>query len=85
MSSLFLVPRRSRYVLYVLSPTEYLDLVYRLCGQYLEENLGANDVTLTEEEVAELRKLAETIHKEAPGERYPGDFNNLSFIDTPAL
>ena len=53
--------------------------------QYLEDNLGAAKVTLTSEEVAHLRSLAEEIHKTAPGERYPGEFNNLSFIDTPAL
>lgn len=69
----------------VYPPSSIPNLVHHLYAQYLEENLGANDVILTGEEVAELRKLAETIHKEAPGERYPGDFNNLSFIDTPTL
>ncbi|ETW78095.1 hypothetical protein HETIRDRAFT_388181 [Heterobasidion irregulare TC 32-1] len=53
--------------------------------KYLEDNLGAAKVTLTKDEVKQLRTLAEEIHKTAPGERYPGEFNDLSFIDTPAL
>ena len=47
--------------------------------------MGAAKVTLTKDEVKQLRALAEEIHKTAPGERYPGEFNDLSFIDTPAL
>ncbi|THH09712.1 hypothetical protein EW146_g8608 [Bondarzewia mesenterica] len=53
--------------------------------KYLEDNLGAAKVTLAPEEVAHLRALAEEVHRTAPGERYPGDFNNLSFVDTPPL
>ncbi|THH19291.1 hypothetical protein EW146_g1857 [Bondarzewia mesenterica] len=53
--------------------------------KYLDENLGAANVKLTKDEIKHLRTLAEEIHKSAPGERYPGDFINLSFIDTPAL
>ena len=47
--------------------------------------MGAAKVTLTAKEIAHLRTLAEEIHKTAPGERYPGEFNNLSFLDTPPL
>ena len=47
--------------------------------------MGAAKVTLTKDEVKQLRALAEEIHKTAPGERYPGEFNDLSFLDTPLV
>ena len=47
----------------------------------LEENLGALDVTLTDKEVAEIRKVVEGA--EVYGERYPEGFVAETFRDTP--
>ncbi|EKM54094.1 uncharacterized protein PHACADRAFT_209915 [Phanerochaete carnosa HHB-10118-sp] len=52
--------------------------------KYLEENLGSWKVSLTEEELQEIRVLAE---KADPwtGPRFPAWFTAESFIDTPPL
>lgn len=54
------------------------------CPQYLQENLGALEVTLTTEELQEIRDLAE---KADPwnGPRFPEWFTAQSFVDTPPL
>lgn len=52
--------------------------------KYLQENLGALKVTLTKEELKEMRELAE---KADPwtGPRFPAWFTAQSFVDTPPL
>ena len=49
----------------------------------LEENLGALDVPLTQEEDREVREAIERC--EVHGDRYPGEFNKICFMDTPPL
>lgn len=51
--------------------------------KYLEENMGALKVKLTEEDVAEVRKLVDGA--EVHGSRYPEAMMSLLFADTPAL
>lgn len=51
--------------------------------KYLEENLGALDVMLSDDEVAEIRKLIEAT--EVHGGRYPPGFMKSLFADTPEL
>ena len=51
--------------------------------EFLEENLGALEVRLTEEEVREVRAAVDRC--EVFGKRYPGTMNNILFADTPPL
>jgi len=51
--------------------------------KYLEENLGALEVKLSEEEEKEIRKLVEGA--EVHGERYPEVMAGYLYADTPAL
>ncbi len=51
--------------------------------QYLEENLGALNVRLTEKEEKEIRNEVEKI--EVKGERYPEAMVGFLFADTPEL
>lgn len=51
--------------------------------EYLEENLGALDVELTEGEAAEVRKVVD--EAVVVGDRYPGVMQGLVFMDTPPL
>jgi len=50
---------------------------------FLEENLGAFDVKLSEEEVAKIRKFVE--ESGSHGDRYPARFTADLFRDTPPL
>ena len=51
--------------------------------KYLEENLGALGVDLTEEEEREIRKVVD--EAEVHGERYPEGMMGRLFADTPEL
>ncbi|KAL9585417.1 MAG: hypothetical protein Q9203_004254 [Teloschistes exilis] len=51
--------------------------------KYLEENLGALDVKLSNAEIKEIREAIEKV--EVHGERYPPGFGDSLFADTPAL
>lgn len=51
--------------------------------KYLEENLGALEVVLSEEEVAYIRSEVEKC--QVAGERYPEAFMAYCFADTPPL
>ncbi|KAH7336331.1 NADP-dependent oxidoreductase domain-containing protein [Rhexocercosporidium sp. MPI-PUGE-AT-0058] len=51
--------------------------------KYLEENIAAFEVRLTEDEVTEMRKVVEAT--EVSGERYPEMYVAELFRDTPAL
>jgi hypothetical protein len=51
--------------------------------KYLEENVGAVNVTLSDEEVKQIRDEIEKL--EVIGERYPAAFQAYSFADTPEL
>lgn len=51
--------------------------------KYLEENWGALEVRLTDEEKAEVRRVVD--EAEVHGERYPALFINTLFGDTPEL
>ncbi|KAH9207398.1 NADP-dependent oxidoreductase domain-containing protein [Leptodontidium sp. 2 PMI_412] len=51
--------------------------------KYLEENLGALDVKLSEEDVQEIRELVEAV--EVHGHRYPEVMRGSLFADTPVL
>ncbi|KZV75160.1 Aldo/keto reductase, partial [Peniophora sp. CONT] len=52
--------------------------------KYLEENLGAVHVRLSEHDVAAVRQLAEKSNEAVPGERYP-DWFAFSFKTTPPM
>ncbi|CAK7243620.1 MAG: hypothetical protein STHCBS139747_005146 [Sporothrix thermara] len=49
--------------------------------KYYDENMGALDVTLSDDEVAAIRKAIEAV--EVIGERYPAAFIHSVFGDTP--
>lgn len=51
--------------------------------KYLEENLGALDVKLTDAEVKEIRKVIS--EAEVSGDRYPTAMMHTLFADTPEL
>ena len=51
--------------------------------KYLEENMGALDVHLTDAEDREIRAASEVA--ETSGDRYPGVMQSLCFKDTPPL
>lgn len=51
--------------------------------KYLEENLGALSVELTQEEEKEIRRLIE--NAEVHGDRYPEGMGGTLFADTPPL
>ncbi|KAH6675174.1 aldo/keto reductase-like protein [Halenospora varia] len=51
--------------------------------KYLEQNMGALDVKLTEAEMAEIRQLVDNF--EVHGSRYPEGMGGALFADTPAL
>ena len=50
----------------------------------MHENLGAAKIALSAEEVAEVRRTAESADA-AQGARYPAHLNTVLFADTPAL
>ncbi|KAL5498797.1 hypothetical protein ACEPAH_2152 [Sanghuangporus vaninii] len=52
--------------------------------KYLKENLAAVDVKLSQDEINEIRQLAENT-KVLKGERYPWGLQKLNFVDTPPL
>ena len=49
--------------------------------KYLDENVGAIDMSLTEEEIKQIRDEIEKV--EVAGDRYPPAFQGFSFADTP--
>ncbi len=51
--------------------------------KYLEENWGALEVKLTDEEKAEVRRVVD--EAQVHGERYPANFIRALFGDTPKL
>lgn len=51
--------------------------------QYLVENAAAARVGLTEEEVLELRRIAEDT--DLPGERYGPGVLELTYVESPPL
>ena len=51
--------------------------------KYLEENMGALDVVLSEKEDKGIRKEVEKA--ETSGDRYPGLMQGVCFMDTPPL
>ncbi|KAI0065910.1 Aldo/keto reductase [Artomyces pyxidatus] len=53
--------------------------------KYLEENLGALKIKLSDEEVKAVRQLAEKAQEDLPGARYPEYMIKLEYSDTPAL
>lgn len=54
--------------------------------KYIEENLSALDVSLSEQDLAELRKLADDVNKEFRGDkRYPGAAEGYINVETPLL
>ena len=50
--------------------------------QYLEENLGALNLKLSQEDVAEIRRLCENVQL---GDRYPAAHMGMILQDTPPL
>ncbi|KAF8997494.1 NADP-dependent oxidoreductase domain-containing protein [Cyathus striatus] len=52
--------------------------------QYLEENLGAANLHLSDEDIVEVRAVAEEADKTLEG-RYPAAVEFLLFVNTPAL
>lgn len=53
--------------------------------QSLKENVAAAQIRLTDEEIAEVRHIAESAEASKTGERYPPGMAEQLFIDTPAL
>ncbi|TFK39319.1 Aldo/keto reductase [Crucibulum laeve] len=53
--------------------------------KYLDENMKAASIKLSAEELAEVRKIAETADASAAGDRYPPGLSQTLFADTPAL
>jgi diketogulonate reductase-like aldo/keto reductase len=51
----------------------------------LKENVAAAEIKLSEEEVAEVRRIAESAEASKTGERYPPGMAEQLFADTPAL
>ncbi|KAH7139333.1 NADP-dependent oxidoreductase domain-containing protein [Dendryphion nanum] len=51
--------------------------------KYLDENVASINVSLTDEEVQQIRAEIEKV--EVAGERYPAGFNSFCFADTPEL
>jgi hypothetical protein len=51
--------------------------------QYLEENLGALKLKLTDAELAAVRKQAEEADVAAAGDRYPPEMAAHLYADTP--
>ena len=60
-----------------------MTLVY-VIWQYLEENIGALKIKLSEEELQEVRDIAQEADA-AQGSRYPEAMMSVLFGDTPAL
>jgi aryl-alcohol dehydrogenase-like predicted oxidoreductase len=52
--------------------------------QYLEENLAAVKIELSQEDITAVRKLAADADAQQ-GERYPPGLSEVLFVDTPAL
>ena len=52
--------------------------------KYLEENMGALDVRLTDAEVKTIRDAVESAGKTS-GDRYPEMMMKVNFMDTPPL
>ncbi len=64
----------------------YLMVKWRLFVQYLDENLGAMKLSLTPEDVAEVRRLAEAAdERQTVGARYNALGIQLSYLETPPL
>lgn len=61
-----------------------IKLTYDIALQRLRENLGAAKVTLTPEELEEVRKVANSADH-AKGDRYPPQLAAVLFADTPLL
>ncbi|KAI0050210.1 Aldo/keto reductase [Auriscalpium vulgare] len=53
--------------------------------KYLEENLGAAEVTLSAAEVQAVRDLGESAQRTLTGKRYPDILNVFAYADSPAL
>lgn len=53
-------------------------------SQYLEENFGALNIKLTEEELQEEREVSENADL-VNGDRYPPSFKAVHFADAPPL
>lgn len=51
--------------------------------KYLDENVGAINIKLTDEEEKKIRAAIEEV--EVKGERYGALFTSFSFADTPEL
>jgi len=51
----------------------------------LKENVAAANIKLTDDELAEIRQLAEKVDKAHSGPRYPLGMDQLLFADTPEL
>jgi diketogulonate reductase-like aldo/keto reductase len=54
-------------------------------AQYLHENMGALKVTLSEEDVAQVRKLVNEADQVLEGNRYPPGHMEMLFQETPEL
>ena len=57
----------------------------RRARQSLKENVAATKITLTDEEVAEVRRISESAEAAKGGDRYPPGMAEQLFADTPAL
>lgn len=53
--------------------------------QTLKENVGAAKIKLTDDELAEIRQLAEKVDKSQSGPRYPPGMDTQLFAETPEL
>lgn len=53
--------------------------------KYIEENLGAANVKLTEEDLKKIRELADECEKNSVGDRYPPGFIEQVHVETPPL
>lgn len=56
-----------------------------LCPQYLEENIGATNIQLSSDEIAEVRKIAKEAESSLPGERYAERNLGYVLVGTPEL
>lgn len=53
--------------------------------QSLKENVAAAQIKLTDEEIAKVRRIAESAEASKTGERYPPGMAEQLFADTPAV
>ncbi|KAH6711066.1 NADP-dependent oxidoreductase domain-containing protein [Leptodontidium sp. MPI-SDFR-AT-0119] len=68
---------------WLLAQGEIFPIPGTMKTKYLEENVAAFEVKLTEDEIAEIRKIVEAA--EVSGGRYPEIYVSELFRDTPAL